>query len=409
MSGLINHLRKTYPGQFWLLFTGMLVSTIGSSMIWPFLMLYVSKKLSLPMTQAASLLTINAVSGLVFAFLAGPIADRFGRKWVMVISLLGNGICYLFMSQANSYAAFAILQGLMGMFNPLYRVGADAMMADLIPTENRTEAYSLLRMSNNLGVAIGPALGGVLATQSYSLAFYMAAAGLIFYSLLVLFNAHETLPTEVSDTLKGKKLFTGYRQIFHDGAFMGFIGAYTLTQMVSSLIWTLLAVYTNENFGLPENLYGLLPTTNAIMVVLFQVLVTRVTRKHRTLPVMAVGTAFYAVSAYAISLFTGFWGFWICMVVMTIGELVLAPTSTTFTANQAPADMRGRYMSLYSLTHNVATGIAPMLGGFLNDNLGPRTIWYGGGVIGLIAVAVFCLLTFKTGTSAASEKALPTR
>lgn len=405
MLSTLKNLRKTYPAQFWLLFIGMLVSTIGASMIWPFLMLYVSKKLELPLTQTASLMTINAMSGLFFALMAGPITDRFGRKWVMVISLLGNGVCYLFMSHASSYSGFAILQCLMGAFNPLYRVGADAMMADLIPSEQRSEAYSLLRMSNNVGVAIGPALGGFLATTSYTLAFYLAAAGLIFYSMLVLFNAHETLPAGAADSLKGGKLFTGYGRIFRDYEFMGFIGGFTLTQMVASIIWSLLAVYTNSNFGLPENLYGLLPTTNAIMVVVFQVMVTRVTRKHRTLPVMAVGTAFYALAAYAVSLFSGFWGFWSCMVVMTIGELVLVPTSTTFTANQAPEDMRGRYMSLYSLTWNIASGIAPVVGGFLNDNYGPRTIWYGGGTIGMVAVGVFTLLSliFRTRKAARPE------
>jgi len=59
-----------------------------------------------------------------------------------------------------------------GRPNPLYRVGADAMLADIIPTEKRTDAYSLLRMSNNAGVAIGPAIGGLVASTSYSLAFF---------------------------------------------------------------------------------------------------------------------------------------------------------------------------------------------------------------------------------------------
>src|SRR5659263_47970 len=143
---------KIYPRQFWLLFVGMLISTTGASMIWPFLMLYVSKRLSLPLTQTATLLTINAVMGLIFSFVAGPITDRFGRKWVMIISLAVNGTCYIFMSFADSYASFAILQALMGAFNPLYRVVADAMTADLIPQEQRPEAYSFMRMSNNLGV-----------------------------------------------------------------------------------------------------------------------------------------------------------------------------------------------------------------------------------------------------------------
>jgi len=55
---------KEYPRQFWLLFWGMLISTIGSSMIWPFLMVYASKRLNLPMTQTASLITLNSTASL---------------------------------------------------------------------------------------------------------------------------------------------------------------------------------------------------------------------------------------------------------------------------------------------------------------------------------------------------------
>jgi MFS family permease len=384
--------RKEYPGQFWLLFVGMLISTIGSSMIWPFLMIYVSKKLMLPLTQTASLMTINAIMGLIFSFIAGPITDRFGRKWVMVVSLLGTGLTYLYMSAAGTYLEFAITQCLMGALGPLYRVGADAMMADLIPPEKRPDAYSLMRMSNNAGVSIGPAIGGIIATQSYSLAFFIAAAGMVFYSALIGFKAKETLPEGAAESQKGKALFTGYRRIFHDREFMGFVSAFTLTSMLASLVWILLPVYANTNFHVPENQYGFIPTTNAIMVVAFQFLVTLVTKRFKPLMVMTVGTAFYALATGSVALFSGFWGFWTCMVIMTIGELILIPTASTFTANIAPPDMRGRYMSIFGLTWSVAFGIAPILGGFLNDQFSPRAIWYGGAVIGAASILAFLYL-----------------
>lgn len=372
----------------------MLISTIGSSMIWPFLMLYVSKKLHLPLTEIATLLTLNAIMGLVFSFIAGPITDRLGRKWVMVISLVGNGLMYILLSQADTYLEFAVAQGLMGALNPLYRVGADAMMADLIPAEKRPGAYSIMRMSNNLGVSIGPAVGGIISAHSYSTAFFIAAIGMSLYGVLVAVKAKETLP-KLEKPGEKRGLFDGYGKIFRHSEFMGFTTAFTLTSMLASMVWVLLPVYTNTNFGLPESLYGFIPTTNAIMVVVFQYVVTLVTKHYKPLPVMAVGTAFYAVSTAMIVLFTGFWGFWFCMVVMTIGELIISPTATTYTADLAPADMRGRYMSIFGLTWSVASGIAPVFGGFLSDNLGPRSTWIGGGVIGIISVLAFLLLWIK--------------
>ncbi|MHB8087780.1 MAG: MDR family MFS transporter [Anaerolineaceae bacterium] len=393
MIARLKTAQKEYPGQFWILFIGMLISTIGQSMIWPFLMIYVSKKLELPLAQTASLISMNAAFGLTFSFVAGPIIDRLGRKWVMVVSLVGMGIMYFSMSKAATFVEFAVAQCLMGALTPLYRVGADAMLADLIPTEKRTDAYSLLRMSNNAGVAIGPAIGGLVASTSYTMAFYVAAAGLGFYGLLIAFKANETLPSGVSNTLKGKFIFSGYGHIFKHREFMGFIGAFTLTTMLASMVWVLLPVYSNTNFGLPEKLYGLIPTTNALMVVTLQFLVTLVTRRHKPMAVLTVGTIFYAVSTAMIALFTGFWGFWLCMVIMTVGELIISPTATTYTANAAPVDMRGRYMSMFGLTSSVASLIAPVLGGSLSDQFGGRTIWLGGGVIGLLAIGAFLWLT----------------
>jgi len=74
---------------------------------------------------------------------------------------------------------------------------------------------------------------------------------------------------------------------------------------------------------------------------------------------------------------------------MSFGELLLVPTATTFAANLAPADMRGRYMSLYSLSWQLAAGVGPLIGGLLNDLVSPRSTWFGGGVIGLAAAAYF--------------------
>ena len=112
----------------------------------------------------------------------------------MVISLLGNGLVYLLQSHATTYGGFALAMGLAGAFNPLYRVAADAMMADIIPSDQRSEAYSVMRMSNNLGISLGPTIGGFIAARSYNTVFYIAASGMIIYSLLIILFARETLP-----------------------------------------------------------------------------------------------------------------------------------------------------------------------------------------------------------------------
>ncbi len=398
LSRLIINTQKLineYPRQMWLMFFGMLISTIGSSMIWPFLMIYVRQKVNMPLTQAASLMTINATAGIIAAFIAGPITDRVGRKWVMVLSLVGNGLVYYFMSNASSYLAFAILMTFSGSFNPLYRVGADAMLADLIPHEKRADAYALMRLSNNAGIALGPTIGGFLSTVSFTITFFCAGSGMIIYSLLLVFFAHETLPKKMEITGLPESMLGGYLQVLRDTKFLSFVLAFTLAQMCSSLIWILMPVYANDIFNVPKSLYGFIPTTNALMVVILQVFVTKVTKRFKPLPVMMLGTFFYSLGVGSVALGHSFIGFWVSIVVMTIGELILMPTSSTYVASLAPPDMRGRYMSIAGLTWSAATGSAPIFGGFLNDNIAPVATWYGGFVIGLIGVFGFFLLSRK--------------
>jgi MFS family permease len=196
--------------------------------------------------------------------------------------------------------------------------------------------------------------------------------------------------------------------VLRDRTFISFTFAFWLTMMAAAMLWVLLAVYTKTNFGLSESRYGLIPTTNALMVVFLQLPVTQVTKRFKAMPVLAVGAAFYAAGVASVALSSSFWGFWTSMVIMTIGELIMIPTSSTFVANLAPADMRGRYMSIYGLTWSIASGVGPVLGGFLNDHLGPRTIWYGGGLIGLVSAALF-LLYFLLRPDLKAAAAAPAR
>lgn len=373
---------------------GMLFGTIGTSMIWPFLMIYVSEKLNVGLAVVASLVTINAVFNLIFSFVAGPVTDRLGRKWVMVISLAGNGICYILMSFASSLPVFAVLMALRGVFNPLYQVGSDAMMADMVEPQKRAEGYSILRMSNNLGIAIGPAIGGFVTSASYTVAFFLAAAGLLTYSLLLAVRAKETLQREISLSAI-KERFGGYDQVLKDKPFIQFNLNLALTFVTASMIWVLLAVYTKQNFGIPERMYGFIPTTNAIMVVTLQIFITRQTKKYHPLIVMAFGAIFYASSALMIAFGSGFWFFWLAMVVMTIGELVMVPTATSFSANLAPADKRGRYMSVHGMTNGLASAVGPLLGGALNDYVSPRSPWLSGALFSTISVLLYYLLFRK--------------
>lgn len=163
----LTKLFRSYPGQFWLIFFGMLISQIGTSMVWPFLLIYISQKLDMSLTAISFLLTANSFSGILATFFIGPVIDRFGRKWTLILSLAGFGLVYLLYTVTATYVQFVVVLSLAGIFSPIYRVASDTMLADMIPPAQRSEAYSLLRLITNVGFAIGPAIGGFVAAPSY--------------------------------------------------------------------------------------------------------------------------------------------------------------------------------------------------------------------------------------------------
>lgn len=394
-----NHSPFTYPRQFWLMIVGIVLATAGGSMIWPFLLIYATKKLNMPLSPVALLISLNALMGLFSSFIAGWVADRFGRKIVMNISLTVTGLAYFFLMRADTYAEFALLMVIIGLSNPLYQVGADAMLADMIPSEKRTDAYAINRIANNAAFALGPAVGGFLASSSYDLAFYGAAAGFLSYSMLLFFLARETLnrSAPAGDIPQDESALPpasgGYARVLGDRQYISFVLSIALGLIAPTMVWILMPVYAKTNFGIPESLYGWIPTTNALMCVFIQYPVTYMTRRFKALPVVAVGMFIYALSAGSVALMSNFWGFWLSMVILTFGELTLVPTASKYVADLAPAHLRGRYMSLHWFGWGLARTLAPAIGGFLNDTVAPRAIWMGALTLGLTSVFGLVLLS----------------
>jgi hypothetical protein len=175
----------------------------------------------------------------------------------MIISLAVNGLGYLFMSQAHTYLGFAVLMVFMGASNPLYQVGSDAMLADMIVPEKRTNAYAIIRMINNAGIAIGPAMGGFVASRSYSYAFLGAAIGMITYSLLLIFRARETLnKAYLSPKAHHTETLGGYGRVFRDRPYVVFALLIGLGLVAPSMLWTLLSVYNKITGSLKTCMAG---------------------------------------------------------------------------------------------------------------------------------------------------------
>jgi MFS family permease len=194
--------------------------------------------------------------------------------------------------------------------------------------------------------------------------------------------------------------------IARDFRFIGFCLASILLWMAYEPFMQILPVYMKEGFGIPESGYGLIMTVNALMVVFFQFAVTRVTEKYRDAYVMAAGSFWTGLAAVGAILSNNVWLFLVSMVILTIGELIWAPTAITYVARIAPVDMRGRYMGIYGMVGGISYGIGPIASGLAYDNIAPVAVWYL--TLGLATVGTLAFMALaRLGASSARGGSVP--
>ena len=376
--------------QFWLLLAGLVISTVGTSMIWPFLMTYAKTQLNLPMVIVTSLMTINSIAAFIGSVIAGPQLDLRGRKWILVIGLLGTSLAYLGYIGAHTYLRFAIIMTLTGFFGPLYRIASTAIITDWFTPEQRHQAFAYYRTAGNLGFAIGPAIGGRLLAVSYNYGMIGASVTLGLFCLIAIFLIPESLPKDNrSSSVSLKAQLLDYRDSFRDKRFSQVLTAYTFQEIAARSVWVLLATYMTITMGFPQSAYGWVAMTNGLMIVFFQLLVTSITRRHPEIKVLALGAAIYAVALAIFGLVHSIYGFVLAMAVMTMGEMISAPTATTYVSNIAPVTKRGQYLSVFNLTWYLALATGPLGAGYLSDNFNPQAPYFGAAVVALLAVLGF--------------------
>lgn len=382
----LKHYLARYPRQFWLLLAGECISIIGRSMVFPFLTLYLHGQLGVPLTVAGALLAANGFAGALGQGIGGTLADRLGRKWVMAFSLLASAATTLWLAFSTTLPSVAAALGLSGMLSSLYDPAASAMIADLVAEEDRAQAYSLWRVVGNVGIAIGPAAGGFLASRSYLYAFGGSALGCVILMLLVALGMQETRPATPQRRAQAPAS-GGYGHILRDYPFVAFVFLFTLAYLVYSFVMVVMPVRMNDIYGLGEAHFGLLMTVNALIVVVLQFPMTHLVRRANRVRVIAAGTALFALATGSVALAGRFAHFVLIMVILTLGENLAVPTATTTAADFAPPELRGRYMGAIGLAWIVAWGGAPMVAGLLIDRFGPQSPWVFGGAAGLLVAA----------------------
>lgn len=385
MSSFSQPLRARFETGIWVIAILNLLTAAGFSLSIPFLSLYLYQERHISMTLVGVIILIGGAFCAVTHVVGGELSDKLGRRLILLIAI---GIRVL------TYSGMAILIGVSApiwAISLVYIVGQSigmmarpvlsAMVVDLVPKERLTETYGFLRVALNLGWALGPAIGGYLATfLPYAWLFAVAALLAVLSFLFALLFLRESIQktTEQIESV-------GILSVVNDRTFLIFAGLSFLVLLMAGQMMSTLSVFTVVRMGLSTAQYGLLLTVNGLVVILFQYPVARRLSGMVKSKVLILGSLLYGIGY----LFFGWIGSFAlaisAMVVLTVGEIIISPVALSVVGELSPEKQRGRYMGFYELSNTLGLTAGPLLGGLLLDSF-PTDSWPIWGIIAFIAL-----------------------
>jgi MFS family permease len=407
----IDRVRREYPRSIWTMTGGTFINSFGGSMVFPIFTLYFTEKYRLSLAEAALLGTLFVVGGLLGGPLGGFLTDRIGRKRIMIFSLCAEATFSLGMALAPTVPILVVDILLFGLTVPMFWPASSATVTDLVPSNRRAASFGLLRIAANAGVALGPTVAaGMLAIQrlpngtlppnAYLPLFVGDAVTSLIFAAIIANRLRETKPhmeappsvlsadgeqSGVTPAGRGG----GYGRILRDRTFMTFVVLYALIGIVYSQMNTTFGPYITATYHIPQEHYGLMLASNALLVVLFQFQIARWVDDHDRGQMLALGAALYAVGFGLIGFVATGVLFETAVVILTLGEMVIVPAAQTIPSDLAPIDMRGRYQATFGLVNSLGFGIGPVIAGRLFDVGLGHWIWVGSLLLGLLVALGF--------------------
>ena len=404
----MNHFEK-FIGQYrnlnreiYVLFWGRIVTSMGS-LIWPLLTLILKNKLGYDATTIALITMVMSILQFPMLLLGGKLADSRNRKHIIVsCDLVTVGCCILAgliplsnISIALYYIAsvFATIEG------PSY----DALVADLSDSDSREKAYSLQYLGMNLGLVLAPTMGGLLFENYLWLAFLITAGATLSSTLLIIFFI-KRLSVEKAHVSQYEQEYVEY---LADGV-VSLINI--LRERKSVVLYALVGgfgsfVYTQFNYLLPLNMeslygakgaeiFGLLTSVNALVVILATPLVTTFLGKIRDVKKLLIGQTLIVLGLYSyryVQLQMAL--YFLLMVIFTIGEVFKTLGEQPYMTRRIPATHWGRVNSFVSIVSSAFSSVGNLFLGRLLDSRGYSAAWLAVGLAGIGLIILAYLLS----------------
>jgi MFS family permease len=395
LKSRIQEFIERFHSGIWTISVINLIGAIGFALAVPFIALYLHLDRGASMTLVGVILLIGGLCSAAAQILGGELSDRFGRRPLLFASIIIRTLMYMVMAilMASSSPVWAIaLAYILGQSIGMISMPiTSAIVADLAPRRRLTEAYGVQRIGINLGWAVGPALGGYLATfLAYHWLFASGAAITALSLPIVYFFLRESFP--------GKTEHAGYRSMFsvtRSTVFMLFILLAFLVFLTMGQMLSTLSVFTVDRLGFSTAQYGLLLTINGLIVIAFQYPVARLLGRFLLSRALIIGALLFGLGYLLMGWAGGFLMAATSITIITVGEIIFSPAALSIVGKLSPVRSRGRYMGFFSLSQTLGWTTAPIIGGVLLDIFPSESLFIWGPVALLSFIAAFGYLLWS--------------
>jgi MFS family permease len=347
-----------FPRPYWFLLAGEAVQSLGFGIAVPYMTLYLTGPVGITATQTGVMMLIWALVSLAGQPLGGVLADRIGRRPVMIGGLAGAGVSAAGLALVSTFWQVIVVTVAWGIFNSVFEPAAGAYVADVVEPGLRTEAFGLWRVMANAGFAIGPPVGALVIWLSSMRMAYLFTGVAILVFLVIAFRA---LPETRPELGEGEPP-ARFREALRDRVLVVLALGTAVATFTYAYFEEALPVFLHEERGLAVVTWGLVLGINPILVTIFQYPIARWAARRSSRLVLAAGAVLQGAALLLLLPFTSIAALVVAVVVLAAGEMLIAPVSSAVAAEIAPERLRGSYQGVINLAWEGAWGPAALMG-----------------------------------------------
>lgn len=374
------------PREAWLLFWTNLVNRAGL-MVLPFLILYLTTERGLSAGRAGLVLSAYGLTSIFGAPIAGRIADRIGSLPVMRVSLAMNGLLLFIYPLARTFWQLIGMTVVWSLMDVAFRPASLKLMTEAVEPEYRKPAFALVRLAINIGMSVGPAVGGFLAAISFRAIFIVDGITAILAAAILFFFRTEKLATPESGPVQPSPQGKG-QSLLRDNPFLVFLFGNFLLAVVFFQHEGALPLFLVESLHQSPAFYGVLFTINTLLIVALEIPLNSMTADWPHSRSLAVGGALITIGFGALAVAATQTAVVVTVLFWTFGEMMLFPSLSAYLGDVAPAETRGVYMGAYTTSTQLGFALGTSFGAYLYSSVGAPSVWHIMLVIGVAGTVV---------------------